>query len=114
MSQIEKHQYHHSYLKSVFCDISRQIEELKATLECERIYREKLESRLDESKREIATLTIQLNESHSTPSDNYLINKSKVHHHLDHQNTKKMRKVNGNTSSVESSSVCCINKHKNR
>ncbi|VDO59769.1 unnamed protein product [Schistosoma margrebowiei] len=53
-------------------ELGRQIEELKATLECERIYREKLESRLDESRREVATLTMKLNEGHSGSSDNYV------------------------------------------
>ncbi|KAH8854634.1 ank repeat-containing [Schistosoma japonicum] len=62
-----------------------QIEELKATLECERMYREQLEMRLDESSREVATLTMLLNEGRLTL-------KSKVQQHLDHQNTEKTNK----------------------
>ncbi|CAH8436479.1 unnamed protein product [Schistosoma haematobium] len=91
----------------------KQIEELKATLECERIYREKLESRLDESRREVATLTMKLNEGHSGSSDNYLINKSKIQQNFDYQNTKKLNKFNGSISSVESNNSVSMKKYKN-
>lgn len=67
------------------CKLISQIEELKATLECERMYREQLEMRLDESSREVATLTMLLNEGRLTL-------KSKVQQHLDHQNTEKTNK----------------------
>ncbi|VDO68463.1 unnamed protein product [Schistosoma curassoni] len=91
----------------------RKIKELKATLECERIYREKLESRLDESRREVATLTMKLNEGHSGSSDNYLINKSKIQQNFDYQNTKKLNKFNGSISSVESNNSVSMKKYKN-
>ncbi|CAH8435928.1 unnamed protein product [Schistosoma mattheei] len=91
----------------------KQIEELKATLECERIYREKLESRLDESRREVATLTMKLNEGHSGSSDNYLTNKSKIQQNFDYQNTKKINKFNGSISSVESNNSVSMKKYKN-
>ncbi|CAH8436575.1 unnamed protein product [Schistosoma curassoni] len=91
----------------------KQIKELKATLECERIYREKLESRLDESRREVATLTMKLNEGHSGSSDNYLINKSKIQQNFDYQNTKKLNKFNGSISSVESNNSVSMKKYKN-
>ncbi|KAH8854635.1 Ankyrin repeat domain-containing protein 42 [Schistosoma japonicum] len=70
---------------TVLQEVGRQIEELKATLECERMYREQLEMRLDESSREVATLTMLLNEGRLTL-------KSKVQQHLDHQNTEKTNK----------------------
>ncbi|VDP35498.1 unnamed protein product [Schistosoma mattheei] len=94
-------------------ELGRYIEELKATLECERIYREKLESRLDESRREVATLTMKLNEGHSGSSDNYLTNKSKIQQNFDYQNTKKINKFNGSISSVESNNSVSMKKYKN-
>nr|CAH8828863.1 unnamed protein product [Trichobilharzia regenti] len=101
LDEEEKERY--KILQETDRDYEKQIEELKATLEYERIRREKLEARLDESRREIAKLNMQLNGNGTDQYDNDVTVKPRNQLASNYQNIRKVNKPEGSTSSVTSS-----------
>ncbi|CAH8447918.1 unnamed protein product [Heterobilharzia americana] len=99
----EEEKQRNKILQEIDRNYEKQIEELKATLECERIRREKLEARLDESRREVAKLSMQLNEGGQDQYDSNITVKPRGQVTQDLQSIKRMNKFEDSTSSVSAS-----------